>query len=70
MEPGGVEPPSQPCEGCVLPLNYGPILKFYIYHNLPIFSTVSCKKPGFVVYEYMLLCTTLLNNFKSNGGFL
>ena len=24
MEPSGVEPPSQPCEGRVLPLNYGP----------------------------------------------
>lgn len=24
VEPGGVEPPIQPCEGCVLPLNHGP----------------------------------------------
>jgi hypothetical protein len=24
MEPGGIEPPSQPCEGRVLPLNHGP----------------------------------------------
>ena len=24
VEPGGLEPPTDPCEGSVIPLNYGP----------------------------------------------
>ena len=24
VEPGGIEPPTGPCEGPVIPLNYGP----------------------------------------------
>jgi hypothetical protein len=24
VEPGGIEPPTVPCEGTVIPLNYGP----------------------------------------------
>ena len=47
MEPGGVEPPLQPCEGCVLPLNHGPVEQGIIF----VFFGVKVKEEALEIRD-------------------